>query len=386
MTSPDAETVTLRQPTVIDTDPSSSFVCEYVAGVNRVLSLPPYLLVDNIGRNVELWRFQAGGREPAARARYDLSSYPDDPIASLLDVDLHAAFLRCDGHELLTVNHYGRARRFELPAPVQMEPTGELQLLGDTERVVIAGDSLIASSPRGEFTNDAPQPGVFLFEPLPVAWDDPATAGARRLASSQALADWGVIGALAVATHADRIAVASGIRLGVFRLVRAGVTLRLGECVWETTLAFHCQWLHFDEVGRLWAGGHRASATDSADWNACRGGGISAFTDESGALQFTVGLPDQTAWGYGADPLVLAPDRPAVYVLGRDASLHVVDLNRRALSQLYPALDAPAAAASPSLGIGHAALRGDWLYAGFSRGGFRLLRYDVGESRDFGIA
>ena len=73
-----------------------------------------------------------------------------------------------------------------------------------------------------------------------------------------------------------------------------------------------------------------------------------------------------------------------MYVLGRDASLHVVDLNSCALRQLYVALDASAAVAAHSLGIGHAALRGDWLYAGFSRGGFRLLRYEVGESRDSG--
>jgi hypothetical protein len=133
----------------------------------------------------------------------------------------------------------------------------------------------------------------------------------------------------------------------------------------------------------LWAGGHRVSAADTSDWDACRGGGLSAFTDESGVPHFTVGLPDETAWGYGADPLVLATDRQAVYVLGRDASLHVVDLNSRALRQLYAALDeAPATVAARSLGIGHAALRGDWLYAGFSRGGFRLLRYDVRESRD----
>jgi hypothetical protein len=104
---------------------------------------------------------------------------------------------------------------------------------------------------------------------------------------------------------------------------------------------------------------------------------------ESGVPRFTVGLPDETAWGYGADPLVLATDRQVVYVLGRDASLHAVDLNRRALRQLSTALDeAPAAVAARSLGIGHAALRGDWLYAGFSRGGFRLLRYEVGGSPD----
>ena len=44
--------VALRRPAVIETDPASSFVCDYVAGVNRVLSFPPYLLVDNIGRFV----------------------------------------------------------------------------------------------------------------------------------------------------------------------------------------------------------------------------------------------------------------------------------------------------------------------------------------------
>jgi len=376
--------VTLRQPTVIDTDASSSFVCDYVAGVNRVLSLPPYLLVDNIGRNVELWRFQSGAREPTARALYDHTSYPDDPIASLLDVDLHAAFLRRDGHELLTVNHYGRARRFELPLPAaHMEPTGELQLLGDTERIVMVGDCCVTSSPRGEFTNDASQPGVFLFEPLPTSWDEPTSEGARRLAANQALADWGAIGALAGTPHGDRLAVAAGPRLGIFTLMRAGAALRLGECLWETALTFHCQWLHFDEVDRLWAGGHRVSAANTSDWDACRGGGLSVFTDESGVPDFTVGLPDETAWGYGADPLVLSTDRQAVYVLGRDASLHVADLNSRALRQLYAARDqAPPTVAARSLGIGHAAMRGDWLYAGFSRGGFRLLRYDVGESRD----
>ena len=387
MASSDSGAVTLRQPTVIDTDSSSSFVCDYVAGVNRVLSLPPYLLVDNIGRNVEVWRFQSDAREPTARAVYDLTSYPDDPIASLLDVDLHAAFLRRDGHELLTVNHYGRARRFELPAPaVNMRSTGELQLLGDTERVVMAGDCFVASSPRGEFTNDPPQPGVFLFEPIPPSWGGATSHGTQRLGGNQVLADWGVISALAVTEQANRLAVAAGLRLGVFDLIGCGAGLRLGECLWEAALSFHCQWLDFDEVERLWAGGHRPSAVDTADWDACRGGGLSAFIVPSGAPHFTIELPDATAWGYGADPLVLALDRRAVYVLGRDGSLHVVDLTSRASHQLYAALDAHDGVATPSFGIGHAARRGDWLYAGFSRGGFRVLRYELGESGDAGGA
>ena len=178
-----------RRPHVIETDASSTFVCDYVAGVNRVLSLPPFLLVDNIGRNFEVWRFQSDEVEPAARTLYDLTSYPADPMASLLDVDVHAAFLRRDHRQLLAVNHYGRVRGFDLPVTAsRLRPTWELQLLGDTERIVMAGDCFIASSPRGEFTDDPAQPGVFLFEPI--AMPVGPSREARRLACDQALAGW----------------------------------------------------------------------------------------------------------------------------------------------------------------------------------------------------
>jgi len=374
---PDSGAAALPRPTVIDTDPASSFVCDYVAGVNRVLSLPPYMLVDNIGRNVEVWRFHDGSREPAARARYDLTTYPGDPIASLLDVDLHAAFVRADAHELLTVNHYGRVRRFTLPArSSRLRSTGELQLLGDTERVVMAGDCFVASSPRGEHTDDPAQPGVFLFEPVVRSFEPGAET--RRLACDQALTDWGVVSGLAVSPSATRLAVAAGHRLGVFDLRDTGAGLRLGACLWDATLTFHCQWLHIDEVGRLWSGGHRPlAAADRGDWDACRGGGIHTWAVDTGAHDFAVELPDPTAWGYGADPLVLAPGCREIYVLGRDASLHVIDLRSRASRRVYGAVETSDKVAAPSLGIGHAAMREGWLYAGFSRGGFRLLRYDL---------
>jgi hypothetical protein len=373
----DPGAATLPRPTVLDTDAASSFACDYVAGVNRVLSLPPYMLVDNIGRNVEVWGFQPGNREPATRARYDLTTYPDDPIASLLDVDVHAAFVRLDGHELLTVNHYGRARRFALPAPsARLRPTGELQLLGDTERVIMAGDCFVASSPRGEYTDDPARPGIFLFEPI-ARWLEQGSE-TRRLAYDQALADWGVVSSLAVSPSATGLAVAAGHRLGVFGLRHRGAGLRLGACLWEATLTFHCQWLHVDEVGRLWSGGHRPSpAADPGDWDACLGGGIHTCAFDTGADDVAVELPEATAWGYGADPLVVAPGSREVYVLGRDASLYGVDLTGGA-RQLFGRIQEPNDLATPSLGIGHTAMRDGWLYAGFSRGGFRLLRYDLG--------
>jgi hypothetical protein len=349
----------LHQPAVIETDPSSSFVCDYVAGINRVLSLPPYLLVDNIGRNFEVWRLPSGDLQPAARARYDLTTYRDDPIASLLDVDLHAAFLRRGGRELLTVNHYGRVRGFELPAPAErMQPAWERQILGDTERIVLAGDCLIASSPRGEFTDDPPQPGVFLFEP--VDRSIAAEAGeTRRLACDQVLAEWGVISAVAIPAAATRLAVAAETRLGVFELACGSADLRLGDCLWEAPLRFHCQWLQFDETGRLWTGGPN---------------GIDAFAADSGSHHLGIRLPDATAWGYGAEPLVLSPDGRTLYALGRDASLHMIDVSTGAQHRLYDPLEG-VDGVTPSLGIGHAALHDGWLYAGFSRGGFRLLRY-----------
>jgi hypothetical protein len=368
-----------RRPDVVDTDASSSFVCDYVAGVNRVLSLPPYLLVDNIGRNFELWRFRPNEVEPAARTLYDLTSYPGDPMASLLDVDLHAAFLRGECRELLAVNHYGRVRGFDLESSAaHIRPLWEVQLLGDTERIVIAGDCFIASSPRGEFTNDPSQPGVFLFEPVPLL-PRPASGEPRRLACDQALAGWGVISALAVSAAADRLAVAAGLRLGVFKLTPDSAGVRLSDCLWEAPVTFHCQWLQFDGADRLWAAGHRSSsaAEASVGSDACAGGGVTVFAAERGRRQVTTALPEATAWGYGADPVVLAPGGRQLHVLGRDGSLHVVDMTTCATHQLYLPLDVTTAATVTSLGIGHMARRDRWLYAGFSRGGFRLLRYSA---------
>ena len=368
-----------RRPLAIETDASSSFVCDYLAGVNRVLSLPPYLLVDNIGRNFEVWRFQSDEVEPATRTLYDLTSYPDDPMASLLDVDLHAAFVCRDRGELLAVNHYGRVRGFDLAAPgTRMRPARELQLLGDTERIVMAGDCFIASSPRGEFTDDAAQPGVFLFEPIGASVA-PSALDVRRLACDQALAGWGVISALAVPPAVNRLAVAAGLRLGVFELLCSRAGIRLGDCLWEASLTFHCQWLHIDDAGRLWAAGHRplSDAAADADWDACRGGGITAFVVEDGVQQVAAALPEATAWGYGADPVALAAGGRQLYVLGRDASLHVIDMTTRTTHRSYHPPETGAGATPPSFGIGHMALRDHWLYGGFSRGGFRLLRYAV---------
>ncbi|NOT25830.1 MAG: hypothetical protein HOP16_06970 [Acidobacteria bacterium] len=374
MDSTETGVVSSSTPVIIPTDTASGLECHSFAGVNRILNLEPYFLVDNIGRNIEVWRFEKDGIEPSERRWYDRTSCPRE-IPSLLDVDLHAAFLRGGGHELLTVDHYGRLWHFALrPSAVQMRPTCEMQLLGDVERFVMANDCFIGSSPRGHATDDAAQPGIFLFAPLPRSL--PTASGVTRLACDQALADWGAITALGVSASATRLAVGAGTRLGVFALHASDTGVKIGPCAWEANVAFESQWLHIGDDA-LWAGGFRPSpSAESGDWNACRGGSIEVFAIDSGARTRAIDLPEETAWGYGADPVVLAPDYRRAYVLGCDASLHVVDIRKRVTRQLY---------ASPlgreegdlSLGIGHADLRDKWLYAGFSRGGFRLFRYDL---------
>ena len=300
-------------------------------------------------------------------------------MASLLDVDVHAACLHRAGREMLVVNHYGRVRAFEMPlATSRLRPVREWQLLGDTERVVFAHDCFIASSPRGEYTVDPAQPGVFLFEPV-----TRPKGASTRLDCDQVLAEWDVTSAISFSEQMGWLAVASGQRIGVFALAPSatGAGLRLGACQWEAEVGCHCQWLHFDALRRLWTGGYRLLRSDPEGdhWDACRGGGIAAF-DAGGTRVFDAELPDETAWGYGADPIVLSPDAGRIFVLGRNGSLHAVTTERGSTVQLHAAIDAPGRSAEIeklSLGIGHAALREGWLYAGFSRGGCRLLRYDL---------
>lgn len=105
----------------------------------------------------------------------------------------------------------------------------------------------------------------------------------------------------------------------------------------------------------------------------CRGGSLYAWAADTGVLHGSVPLPEETSWGYGADPIVPDATGRSVYVLGRDGSLWGIDVAGRSARPIYRPINDDAARAS--LGIGHATLRDGWIYAGFSRGGFRLRRY-----------
>lgn len=371
---------------VMPTDDSSTFTNTGAAGINRLVALGDLLLIDNIGRNFEIRRLTGESNEPSftQMVRYDVTLFPGEDNPSILDLDVHGASLNADGSLLLICNHYGHVRCFEWPlrpAPTsrRVAPTFDVQLLGDTERVLFCEDCLIVSSPRGAYTADPPLPGIFISERVTRS---PASARAlppRRLAYVHALEDWGTVMALAVDPHLQLVAVASRGRIGVFGLERTKEGPRPRRCLWSTAVAQSTQWLAIDSAGdQLLSAGYDGANRDPEgdDWDVCRGGVLNVW-NRRGEILSAAPLPDTTAWGYGGDPLARSTAGTMVYVVDRTAGLHAVDLRTGRTQELCGGLRKPDGQPVPSLGIGHCVVVDRRLYAGFSRGGYRLFRYDI---------
>jgi hypothetical protein len=196
---------------------------------------------------------------------------------------------------------------------------------------------------------------------------DEALPPGERERFEQHLAGWGVITALA---HPDGLlAVTAAGRTGVFELRDGG----LGRCLWQAELPYYLQWLGFSG-DRLLAAGYDAAAEDpdGDNWEAVSGGGLISLALDGGDRLLDMALPPSIAWGYGANPIVLA-DKGSLYAIDRYAGLHFVDTAGGELRQLC------APQSNASLAIGHCELRGGSLYAGFSRGDYVVYRYGLGK-------
>lgn len=365
---------------ILSTNPASTFTNAGADGISRLVAVGERLFVNNIARNYELVTPVAGpdgGLTLRRDAYHDVTSFPGEDIPSQLDLDAHGVFERPDLGALLVYDHHGRIRAFRYPpsSAGPLQQIGEWRMLGDTERVVMARDCFITSSPRGQYSNDPPASGIFVSEPLPAlrdAEEPPQTL--RQLHAHQALADWGVVTALTVSPDQTHLAVGAAGRVGLFTLAVRGTQLGLNACLWEAAVPCHVQWLALPATGRqVLAGGYSLDANDhnGSSWDAARGGSVMAF-GWGGELRQQVAAPDNTAWGYAGNPLTLAPDGTTVYAVDRSAGLHALDLTSGSLHALFRPT-----AASASLGIGHAALLGGQLYAAYTRGGFRLFGFDL---------
>ena len=365
---------------VLDSDATSSFSNTGAAGINRLVVLDDLLLVDNIGRNFELRQVSdAAGPSWIQRALYDVTIFPGEDNPSILDSDVHGAFLTSDRRWLLVGNHFGRVRCFAWPlsgpgTPCRPSPGVELLLPGDTERLAFDGTRLITSSPRGSYTPDPRRPGIFISEPVPPLLVASKGGEPGSLDCRCELAAWGVITAMAFDPGRRLLAVSAGVRLGLFALDEDTPGNGFGP-LWSMALGHAAQWLAFDGRGQILAAGHRGgSDDDGTEWNACRGGTLTVLTT-AGSEAGRVSLPDATAWGYGSDPIVLSENSQAAYVVDRVAGVHAIDLASGHSECLYEGV---ASAETESLGIGHAVRIAGHLYAGFSRGGYRVFRFRIG--------
>ncbi|MGH9162164.1 MAG: hypothetical protein ACRD2X_19535 [Vicinamibacteraceae bacterium] len=371
---------------VISTDDTSTFTNTGAAGINNLVALGDLLLIDNVGRNFEIRRLTTHANEPvfAQICRYDVTIFPGEDVPSTLDLDVHGAALSGDGSWLLVENHYGHVRCFEWPSPrmqpgFRPAPAFELQFLGDTERVLLYDDCLIVSSPRGAYVADPPRPGIFVSEQVAPPRASAPDMARRRLGYVHALEDWGTVIRLAIDPHLQLLAVASCDRVGVFALERTTEGPRVGRCLWKTAIAQSMQWLAIDPVrDQVLSAGYDGgdSDPDGENWNACRGGVLNAWSLR-GELLSAMALPDTTAWGYGSDALTLSREGTVVYLVDRTAGLHAIDLTTGHIEERCAGLRMPDSQPVPSLGIGHCALVESRLYAGFSRGGYRLFQYDI---------
>jgi hypothetical protein len=374
----------------LPTDQTSTFVNSGAAGVNRLVSVDDLLLIDNIGRNFEIRRIVSPGGAPVfeQRALYDVTAFPGEDNASILDSDVHAAFVTSDGSTLLTCNHFGRVRCFDWPlqsgtAGRRLTSRVDLQLPGDTERLAFHAGCLITSSPRGAYAPEPPCAGIFISEPVTPHLLPGLADGVRRLDCRHELESWGIVMGLAIDRGLELIAVASTDRLGLFRLTTTRSGVRLGDSVWERPMRYATQFLAFDSIrGRLLSAGYEDDGRDpdGDDWNACRGGMLARFTMDGDVLS-TAALPDATAWGYGSDAIAVSPGSDVAYALDRSAGLHSIDLATGSTRDVCAGLCGPNGEPVASLGIGHCLVAAGRVYAGFSRGGYRLFRYDIAPRR-----
>ncbi len=361
------------------------------AGIGRLVAIDGALIVNNLGRNIEISTPHEGALEPLHV--FQETAFPGEDEPSQFDLDYHGFLALQDRRQLIAINHHGIIRLLT-PAGsdsvfgpssngrcFELSSERNLKWPGDAERFVLAGSSLISSSPRGYEVDDAAEPGILIS----LEWSR-AVAGhsetmsdpfgaihAHHIRYRQALADWGVITALALSGSGQLLAVAAGSRIGVLSLdADSGGEIQIEQLLWERKVASVISWLHFTEDSNdLLIGGCSLSAVDDtgADWESLKGGELSAFDLTAGGQRWLSELHVDLAWGNGGDPLVYVPGRKQIAGVDRTGSLYLFDLAGGHASQFT------GAQSGKSMGIAHATWLDDSIYCGFNRGGYYVFRY-----------
>lgn len=372
---------------LIRTHPDSSVCNSQPAGIGRLAVFGGQLVINNLGRNIELSAVAGQGLE--LNWLSDECAFPDDDERSQFDLDMHAFLTGPDGSSLVAVNHYGRVSCFSAALlPVMrstpwLVPDAHLLWPGDVEQFAWLGNGLISTSPRGYKCDDPPATGILISEE---PWDQAllraavvkgeviSPMAAHRLRYQRLLSDWGYTTALAVDKRHLIIAVAAGPRVGVFGAsLKDGGGIQLNQMQWEAELPFRCCWLRFvpDRLELAAAGfGIDCPDPDAVDWSALGGGGFAVLSADRGKLLASGRFEVDLAWGNGGTPLVLSNGNSLFCGVDRNANLYSWDADGTMTVLATTRF-------TESLGIAHLARFRDDLFCGFNRGGYTVFRYHL---------
>lgn len=357
---------------VIPTHPDSPVQNSQPPGIGTLESIEGSLVINNLGRNVEI----CDGSKGLLRqnAVFSKTAFPADDSASQYDLDMHAFLKSPGGAYLLMLNHLGMLRVFDSRAAfnhtetaAELEETAVLRWPADTERLLFLDSCLISTSSIGYGTEEQPIPGILVSD----SWGK----GTFSTNFHSFLTDWGEITALAADPSGTILAVAAGSHLGLFSIEnRDNGSVSLGRARWETNVPFAATWVAFDcQADRLLVAGHDLSCVPGGceDWESLSAGGWIALAAQSANVILSVPFEVDLAWGNGGIPLALSEKEQLLFGIDRHARLFAWNLTDGGMIVLAGADKAQ----EQTLGIAHMVKVKRSLYCGFNRGGYRLHKY-----------
>ncbi|PWU02214.1 MAG: hypothetical protein C5B53_01915 [Candidatus Melainabacteria bacterium] len=367
-------------------------------GIGCLKAAGNYLLINNIGRNLEI--ALPRNKELASIACYSRSTFSDDQEAIDFDLDMHALIYNPAWKRLLTLNHNGRIRMFNTEnliakepqanifssgdgdrpgACLNLEPEAEFLWKSDVEHSLLIGNCLVSSSPLGYRSCDPAEPGLLVSRPIEISANSNLKS-ACQLEHHLEMSQLGSISALAIDGRQQRLALASDEYVYLFnwRLAADG-SLALNGPLWPTRVPFRTTFLAFGKGETLVAGGYQLGLKENElDPSSLTGGGYALINTTDGVIRYQASFKPNLAWGTSAQCLTLSKDADFLLGVDRHAGLYGWSLASGAFETLFESAEK----SERSLGIAHLAWLGDRLYCGFNRDGNRLHVYEFAKTEE----
>jgi hypothetical protein len=352
-------------------------------GIGALIPVGPYLLINNIGCNLELSLPARGVLEPLFF--FVDTSYPDEPDKSVYDLDMHALIYNPNWHQIMALNHYGLIRLIDTKnisdRLTKKEQSGAQQCFksqrdmlwqGDIAHTMLIDDRLWSSSPLGYKCSDPAQPGLLISERL--LTNNGGLSPAKKIEYSVVVPEVGLISAMAVDLQARKLAFAASDKVYLGTIGHPEEPFSAKHVLWRSSVNFETQFLAFHPSGILMAAGYDLGLQeDYLDPTSLVGGAFTALDQRDGNAHYTQPFKTKLAWGGGGQCLTLSRDGRYLLGLDRYAGLYSWDIANGRQETVCQGNDQENSA---SLGLVHLAWIEDRLYCGFNRAQSDLHVYD----------